>query len=295
MSETVLRFGPQQRLVGIKTSVDFANSKMGVLLLNSGVIPRLGPHRVNVRLARRLAAQGVSTLRFDLSGLGDSAVPTENRAWEEQAVADIQSAIDAFSKSAGVERVALVGICSGADNALAAAAVDTRIAALFLIDGYTYPTFKTTLVRWRKALQPTRLARRLKPWLLGKLDALWQRLASPHHTEASFDRLVPTADEFAARLQQLVDRGVSVHLLYSGSLYDGYNYPRQFEDRFKQHAFVRQVQYELCPEIDHTMTTQHAQRLLQDKVVNWVNKWQQSTSPDAHSTTSKVLAKSASA
>jgi hypothetical protein len=44
----------------------------GVLLLNAGRIHRVGPNRLYVAIARRLAAMGFAVCRFDLSGIGDS-------------------------------------------------------------------------------------------------------------------------------------------------------------------------------------------------------------------------------
>jgi hypothetical protein len=45
-------------------------------MFNMGANHRIGPRRINVKLARVLAARGVSSLRFDLGGVGDSETPT---------------------------------------------------------------------------------------------------------------------------------------------------------------------------------------------------------------------------
>ncbi|HEY5972738.1 MAG TPA: hypothetical protein VIT22_12400, partial [Pseudoxanthomonas sp.] len=42
-----------------------------VVLLNAGLIHRVGPFRLYVRLARELAESGFDVLRFDLPGIGD--------------------------------------------------------------------------------------------------------------------------------------------------------------------------------------------------------------------------------
>ena len=42
------------------------------MLLNSGAVRRIGPQRMWVEAARRWAALGVPTLRFDVVGVGDS-------------------------------------------------------------------------------------------------------------------------------------------------------------------------------------------------------------------------------
>ena len=79
MSERVVTFGGQGELVGVLSQPDVVRpSAPWVLLWNTGLHPRVGPCRLNVQLARRLAALGIPSLRFDLSGLGDSAARAAN-------------------------------------------------------------------------------------------------------------------------------------------------------------------------------------------------------------------------
>ena len=52
-------------------------SRPAVILLNAGLVHRVGPGRLYVRLSRRLAAHGFVVVRFDLSGIGDSPFSTE--------------------------------------------------------------------------------------------------------------------------------------------------------------------------------------------------------------------------
>ena len=71
-------FGPEHRLLGVLTRpVGSLQAGIACLMFNFGVTHRTGPRRIQVKLARRLAQQGVASLRFDLSGLGDS-LPASN-------------------------------------------------------------------------------------------------------------------------------------------------------------------------------------------------------------------------
>jgi hypothetical protein len=73
--EKVVRFGREAKLVGILSEPQGAAGSARepmVLLVNSGILHRVGACRFHVRLARRLAEDGVSALRFDFSGIGDS-------------------------------------------------------------------------------------------------------------------------------------------------------------------------------------------------------------------------------
>ena len=72
MIEEVTRFGSNGSLVGILSRPMRSNRNLpAILLLNAGLVHRVGPNRIYVRLARHFAALGFSVLRFDFSGIGD--------------------------------------------------------------------------------------------------------------------------------------------------------------------------------------------------------------------------------
>ena len=51
MNEQTLQFGPNNALVGTLASTDNPPAGIGALLFNAGVVPRIGPNRLNVRIA----------------------------------------------------------------------------------------------------------------------------------------------------------------------------------------------------------------------------------------------------
>ncbi|MCU0616034.1 MAG: hypothetical protein MUD17_02955 [Gemmatimonadaceae bacterium] len=75
MRESIVRFGPNGQLIGVLTQppLDRPMRDVAILLSNTGTNSRVGPFRLNVELARAFAKLGYATLRFDRSGLGDSA------------------------------------------------------------------------------------------------------------------------------------------------------------------------------------------------------------------------------
>jgi alpha/beta superfamily hydrolase len=81
MNEEAVHFGSLGSLIGIVTSAARRNNedKPGVVLLNPGIVHRVGPGRIYVKIARALAEQGFTVLRFDFSGIGDSSVRLDNR------------------------------------------------------------------------------------------------------------------------------------------------------------------------------------------------------------------------
>src|SRR6185436_3499595 len=133
-------------------------SDPGLILLNAGVLHRVGPHRLHVALARRLAAVGMTSLRLDLGGIGDSVASPDAANFRESAVADTRLAMTAMTEMYGIPRFVLFGICAGADNSIATALVDDRVAGIVLIDPPTHPTRRSRL-----RYLYTRVAKRGRP------------------------------------------------------------------------------------------------------------------------------------
>ncbi|MGY0778028.1 serine aminopeptidase domain-containing protein [Azospirillum argentinense] len=135
--ERPLRFGPGAGLFGILCEpVAAAAERPAVLLLNSGATPHSGTGRMSVRLARRLAARGIASLRLDLGGLGDSASKPGRRdglIYCQDMVEDAQAGLDAL-EAAGHAAAVAVGLCAGAAVALHVALADPRTIGLVLVN-----------------------------------------------------------------------------------------------------------------------------------------------------------------
>jgi dienelactone hydrolase len=141
MREEALLFGETSSLVGIITDppeTEKGKHLPAIILLNAGIIHHVGPHRLYVKMARRLAAMGFMVLRFDLSGVGDSTVRTDNLPFEKSAVSETREAMDALSAARGVEHFLLSGLCSGATISLTAAYGDPRVVGVMPINARTH-------------------------------------------------------------------------------------------------------------------------------------------------------------
>jgi len=134
MREEAVRFGANQYLVGVLTRPDQPANSPGLLLLNAGMMHRVGPSRVYVRLARRLAEQGFSVLRFDFSGIGDSCIRTDNLTIESALVDDVRQAMDYLEERLGIHDFIIAGHCGGAWVAYMVAGEDERIIGTVLIN-----------------------------------------------------------------------------------------------------------------------------------------------------------------
>ena len=138
MTEQTITFGNNNSLIGILTEPEnFSDTKPVVFLLNAGMLPKVGPNRLHVDLARELANDGFMTLRFDFSGVGDSEVSMENHSsFNEKAKLETFKAMDLIENIYNIKSFVLFGICSGSDIAFLAAREDKRIIGVHLINGH---------------------------------------------------------------------------------------------------------------------------------------------------------------
>lgn len=136
MNETPVTFGDAFPKLGVVTEPASAGeTRVAAILLNAGVVHRVGPGRLTVRLARQLAARGLLAARFDHGGIGDSPLRRDRLTWAEATVAETREVMDSLAASHGVERFLLVGLCSGAVTAFRVALEDERVAGLVSING----------------------------------------------------------------------------------------------------------------------------------------------------------------
>ena len=118
--------------------------EIGIVLINAGPTDRAGPHRLYIKLARRLSAMGYPVLRFDPRGTGESqgycSAVVETKPMIEFFsiitqglwVPDTRMAIDHMISQTGCRSVILAGHCGGALTALAAGHDHAAVSALIL-------------------------------------------------------------------------------------------------------------------------------------------------------------------
>lgn len=121
------------RLVGIVTIPDVL-AEVGVLILVGGPQYRVGSHRQFTLLARSLAENGIATLRFDYTGMGDSE--GDKREFDDTE-SDITAAIETLCRT-GVKRVVLWGLCDGASSAMMFAHRNPKVAGMILLNPWVY-------------------------------------------------------------------------------------------------------------------------------------------------------------
>ena len=274
MSERIIQFGDGARLSGVLCEGGDTNT-VPVLLFNAGVIHRIGAHRLNVKLARALCDAGAASLRFDLSGLGESASAPPNEGYEAQAIADISAAGDALAAQSGISQFVSIGMCSGADNSYRAALSDKRITHLVLLDPYAYANEAAARADMlARVTSPDRWARKLTGMFSNSTDTG----STSVNDDASGDdeyyeqgRSVPAREDFGGDLKSLTDRGVKILIIYTGLVRSLISKPEHFFQVFQDIDFSGMIDVEAMPHTDHTFTQISAQRALIEKVVHWIS------------------------
>lgn len=266
-----MRLGAQANLVGILTLPVAARSAQSerptVLVLNAGVLHRVGPHRLHVNLARRLAALGFAVLRVDLAGIGDSLAVTGARSFRESAVADTRAAMDDLAAQVGAQRFVIFGLCSGADNALATAAQDPRVVGIVVLDPPTYAT-RRALAR-KVVRRATRLGpRRTVDWAIATVRRVVRdRNAEPEPEEG---RETPPLAVYREQVGGLLARGVKVLAIYSGALGERYN---DVDQLFEYAPELRgKLDHAFFSRANHMFTERDQQTELIDTVAAWIDR-----------------------
>ncbi|MEM6415105.1 MAG: hypothetical protein AAF720_10685 [Pseudomonadota bacterium] len=272
MKERVVSFGQDERLVGILKS---GKGRVGHLFLNAGIVHRIGPHRLNVTLARAFDAP---SFRFDLSGLGDSRPASATASNEDSIVNDISDAIDILF-STGCESVVAFGLCSGADDIYHAALNDNRITGLILMDPYAYTSTRARLERTiEKAADPSRWARAISRLTSkeaerenDKSDSLdLSNMPEPADPQ-TIDRVFPPRQEFGENLSRLTATGRDILILYTKYVEELLTKPEQFHDTFRDFDFHDRLTVMVNPDVDHTYTLLACQQELVETIRQWLD------------------------
>lgn len=275
MNETIARFGGEQALVGILSRPQgAAASGPAFLILNAGLVHRVGPKRLYTQLARRLAGEGFAALRFDVSGLGDSEVRRDGLPYHRSRFSEAREAMEHLQAELGVREFVLLGLCSGADHALRMACLDPRVTGVVMLNGYKYMGLPFYLYFCR-----TRLLRFGRGWSFGRgIRPLWDRLSErlaatfPGRDERGvaqrFVMHIPPRQEAESKLTSLVERGVRLLFVHCGN-YGGFYRTRGSAGKFPAAGRDGHVRVECLPESNHTFGLLSHQAKLLDAVCDW--------------------------
>lgn len=264
MPERIFRFGRARHLVGVAGLPPGTSGTVGVIVLNTGLMHRVGPFRLHVDLTRRLNALGYPTLRFDLSTMGDSGASAEAGSREQQIRADVRDAAALLASQAGCTRFVLVGLCRGAQSAHVAACTEAAVAGAIFLDGYIYRTVGFKLRHYLpRLISPTRwrgfFARKLR------------HAVEPE--EVSFGSAYPPRAQVRDELAAMLARGLKLYFVYSGGIGEQFNHPRQFRECYGRDVAAHPaLRMDLLDGTDHTYTLLCDRERLFDHVEGWLRE-----------------------
>ena len=280
--ERIVQFGYRQGLAGILTTPRAARGPVPhVVLVNAGIVHRVGPSRLYVDIARTLAAKGYPVLRFDLSGLGDSEAVSRGASVSEAAISDIKTALEFLETSRKATSFIIGGLCAGADYGMLATFEDPRIVGTVLIEPTVARTRRSELIhigrRLRRPATWVALLTLRHPMLRRLVDrvrkpTVIEPLPAPVERGSSHETKQPTVDEICASLQRVIDRGVELMFVFTGGETDYYNYRDQLFDLLPGFDFRQQLQLEYMPETDHTVSDDRGRERLLGAMEGWITE-----------------------
>lgn len=282
MKERALAFGDGRALVGVLTepAVPAPADRPAVVFLNAGVLHRIGPNRIHVRLARELARRGFASLRFDYSGLGDSGPRKGRASFHEAVAAEVKQALDVLA-ARGARRFVLAGICSGADDALRVATTEERIAGAVLIEPMARPGPGYLLYSYRRKLLNPLAWWRLLRGRSEIVETLRQRRRVPappatEETKAAPPEVVnvgaapPSADTFVEQVTAALDRGTWLGFVYCSESPAYVNYRTLLRRRLRRTLAKGGAALQVIRDTDHVFTPLAAQDVLIRTAADWV-------------------------
>jgi dienelactone hydrolase len=264
MTEQTVQFGEHAHLAGILTTPP--SPRAVCVLVNAGLVPKLGPFRLYVDAARRLAREHIATLRFDLGGIGDSRQELRHLPLRERTHAEITAAIDEVQRRfPDVHDIFIGGLCSGAEDSFRYAERDPRITGALLIDPFSYRTegHHWRYLAYRMARRALRAANVYEP-VESKKESSTKLIQYKYMERAESSRILRT----------MIERKARVHFIYTGGQQSSFNHPEQLQKMFPDIAFHNRVTVDYFPHLDHTQLLEDDRR----QVVTAINAWATSAS-----------------
>jgi len=247
-----------------------------VVMLNSGLLPCDGPYGVYAEIAESLAQSGIASVRFDSSGKGESPRKPLSAA---QTLLDDYAQVCDFLRQQGHQQTILLGICSGADDALEIAEKAENVAGLVLLDGYAPKTQDYTRHYLRQFLvTPSRLI----AWLKRKARSLFSaRVLAPQNSgqltsnsasnSTSIDlRRWESAQAMQDRYRAVLNTPCPTLALFTGALeYDYYNHAGQLSKALGQPAELTERYY---PAMSHLYPASSQREELLRQLNHWTSR-----------------------
>ncbi len=277
LTEEALQFGEGGRLFGILTPASKhshpARELPVFVFLSGGLLHRVGPYRLHVRLGRELAQMGFSSLRVDLAGRGDSP-PRSGLTSRESVAADFAEISSILDSRLGRPPLVLAGLCTGADNAIHLALRETRVIGMVLLDPICYrdPGFGGRVII-AKYSDPARYA----GWLKRRFTSLTRPRAQVQQDDRSVDPLalrdLPTLEQLRRAFELIRERRGRVFSVFTEYAHGYYNQAGQLGRVLGLNGYQQFCTELFWPQTHHTYwLEQHRGRLIEE-IKTWARNY----------------------
>lgn len=281
-----------------------ARTDLGVILLSPGVKMRVGPERLYCTITDRLVSLGLSVLRFDFYGLGDSEGELNEDLLKDvynhievgRFVDDTIDSMDWMAREYGARRFILSGLCGGAITGLLAAQRDVRVAGLLalavtpvLASRSADPSLYLTSGQ-AAALRRTYLDKLLSPgaWLRlltlrSDYRLLWRAMRQGVHPQESANTPGPAAPLeqdnasplFPPAFFSMIESRRPILMIYGGSDRLLWEYEEKFAARHAARLASAPQCYEVhtIAQANHVLSFEPWQQEMLDTSTAWLRRW----------------------
>ncbi|RPJ44332.1 MAG: alpha/beta fold hydrolase [Betaproteobacteria bacterium] len=263
INERPLVLGAARSLVGIMTTpAGFAGdaSRPALIILNAGLVHRVGPNRLHVNIARRMAERGFLSVRFDFSGIGESLPRSDNLPYTQSTVLEVREVMDAVTALTGIRSFCLLGLSSGALVSLETALTDPRVVGAAILNPHGFADSAEWGAHVENLSESHIYARNLlTPHSWGRLltgktnyrrlaETLWYRVARRNTKVANISSVV---HEMRPKLTAFLGLNIRILLLFSEKDRSIVNFDEILGERW-QRNLCGNVETVTIPEANHT-------------------------------------------
>jgi pimeloyl-ACP methyl ester carboxylesterase len=280
LTEEPLQFGEGGRLFGILTVPSMpprnAQELPVFVFLSAGLLHRVGPYRLHVRLGRELAHMGFSSLRVDLAGTGDSP-PRPGLTNQHSVAADFAEILGVLESRLSRLPLVLAGLCSGADNAIRLTLNEPRVVGMVMLDPVCFPDRALTGFRTRVTIAKYTNPARSIAWLNRRFKALARPRGKKRDDETSVDPLairdLPTREQLRTAFELIREREGQVLSVFTYYALGYYNHTGQLGRALRVKGYEQFCTELFWPQVDHTYRLELHRRRLIEEIKAWAGNY----------------------
>jgi len=267
IKEEALKFGEHDQALAIATFPTVLPKSCPILVIfNAGLLSKSEPFRMNVLAARACAKKGYIAVRIDLSGKGDT--PTREGLSNRESVNKDWAALEkSLCSRFGKRTFILMGLCSGADNAIKIAAQSNGVRGLILLDpkipqdtGYMYR-------HWHQKVTSPQKWLNISSTLSNRVRDLFSKNKDDINVNELRD--LPTEEELNIVCKKMAENNGRVLSFFTSFALPYYNKKGQFVSVANTPNFECFCDEYWWPHIDHVYSVQSHR----EQLINTIECW----------------------